>query len=167
MKPTPQWSAQAAPDLEVQGLGIEDANQMMEAAGLAPLDRGTLNALHRAGWHTVEAVIYSERKDLMFKFSIGDKRMEVIDSWRTDLLRLVAPESEPMSTAERVVVNQLRRKMPNETANVSTGEIVKEIRDGNHTELLRENLLELALLVPPGRAYSNELRQWLLEVARG
>lgn len=139
---------------------------MVEAAGFTPLDRGTLNALHRAGWHTADVVIYGERKELLFKGSIGDKRMDAIDAWRTKLLKVVEPEAEPMSTAERAVVNMLRRKMP-ETQSTPLAEVLEAIRDGNHTEHLRELLVELALLVPPGRAYSGELRQWLLEVARG
>lgn len=166
MKEAPQWTAQAAPGLDVAGLNIEDANTMVEAAGFTPLDRGTLNALHRAGWHAASTVIYSERRELLLKCSIGDKRMEAIDRWRTDLLQVVQPESVPMSTAERVIVSLMRRKVP-ETQGVELAEVLATIRDGNHTEHLRELLLELALLVPPGRAHSSELRQWLLEVARG
>lgn len=166
MIPTPQWSVQAGPGLDVAGLNIEDANTMVEAAGFTPLDRGTLNALHRAGWHTADVVIYSERKELLFKGSIGDKRMDAIDAWRTKLLKVVEPDAEPMSTAERVVVNLMRRKVP-ETQATALTEVLGAIRDGNRTESLREYLVELALLVPPGRNYSSEIREWLLEVARG
>ncbi len=166
MSKTPQWTVQAPPGLDVTALNIEDANAMVEAAGDTPLDRGALNAMHRAGWHTADVVIYGECKDLLFKASIGPKRLDLINAWRTSLLKLVEPEAEPMSTAERVLVNLMLRKEP-EIRDTPTAVLVAEIREHEHTEHLRELLVELALLVPPGRAYSSEMRQWLLEVARG
>lgn len=161
-----KWSAAAPPGLDVASLNIEDANVMAEAAGHEPLDRGTLNAMHRAGWHTVEPVIYGERKALLIKASIGDKRLDQIDRWRSALLKLIEPDGETMSTAERVVVNLIRRKEP-EAQVADTAELLTAIREMQGTEHLRELLVELALLVPPGRCYSGELRDWLLEVARG
>lgn len=166
MNKIPQWTTQAPPGLDVAALNIEDANMMVEAAGHTPLDRGALNAMHRAGWHTADVVIYGERKDLLFKASIGPKRLDLIDAWRTSLLKLVEPDAEPMSTAERVLINLMLRKEP-EIRDTPTADLLDAIREHEHTEHLRELLVELALLVPPGRSYSSELRQWLLEVARG
>ena len=160
-----KWSAAAPPGLDVAQLNIEDANVMIEAAGHEPLDRGTLNAMHRAGWHTVEPVIYGERKALLVKTSIGDKRLDQIDRWRSALLKLIEPDGETMSTAERVVVNLMRRRGTGDV--VETADLLEAIRSMDSTEHLRELLVELALLVPPGRCYSGELREWLLEVARG
>lgn len=167
MKEAPQWTVQAPPGLDVSHLNIEEANVMVEAAGFVPLDRGALNAMHRGGWNTADVVIYGERKELLFKGNIGKKRLDLIDAWRSNLLRLVEPDAEPMSTAERVLVNMMRRKIPQQTEGTSTGEILEAIRRFNHTETLREYLLELALLVPPGRPFTSDARQWLLEVARG
>lgn len=157
----PQWTTQEPPGLDLGSTTIDQANEIVGTAGYEPLPRGTMNALYRAGWHQANRVVYGEAKELAFKIGIGDKRMCEIDQWRTALLKVVTPDGEAMSTAERVVVNLMRRKMES----VSTAEVVATIRSENRTEYLRELLVELALLVPP--RIGGETRQWLLEVARG
>jgi hypothetical protein len=164
MSKAPQWSTEAPPKLDLGRTTIDQANEIVGAAGYEPLSRGTLNALYRAGWGAADRVIYGEAKELMFQNCIGVKRMDEVDAWRTGLLSVVTPDGEAMSTAERVVLNLMRRKVP-EVQTVPTDDVLAVIRQDNHTEHLRELLLELALLVPP--RLDGPTRQWLLEVARG
>jgi hypothetical protein len=164
MSKAPQWSTEAPPGLDLGSTTIDQANEIVGAAGYEPLPRGTLNALYRAGWGAADLVIYGEAKELMFKNCIGVKRMGEVDAWRTALLSVVTPDGEAMTTAERVIINLMRRKVP-EVREVPTAALVEEVREHGHTEHLRELLLELALLVPP--RLDGPTRQWLLEVARG
>jgi hypothetical protein len=164
MGKAPQWSAEAPPGLDLGSTTIDQANEIVGAAGYEPLPRGTLNALYRAGWGTADRLIYGEAKELMFKMGIGEKRLREVDAWRSGLLSVVTPDGEAMTTAERVIINLMRRKVP-EVREVPTAAMLEEVREHNHTEHLRELLLELALLVPP--RLDGPTRQWLLEVARG
>lgn len=166
MSKAPQWTTEAPPGLDLGATTIDQANEIVGTAGFQVLPRGTLNALYRAGWGRADLVLYGDAKDLIFKSCIGVKRLEEIDRWRTSLLSVVTPDGEAMSTAERVVVNLMRRKLSDDLRDTPTAEVLAAIRDGNHTEHLRELLVELSLLVPP-RAFAGDMRQWLLEVARG
>jgi len=164
MSNAPQWSTQAPQGLDLGATTIDQANEMVAVAGYEPLPRGTLNALYRAGWGRAQVVVDGEAKDLAFKTGIGAKRLGEVDEWRTGLLDVVTPDGEAMSTAERVMINLIRRKMP-ELREVPTAALLTEVHENNRTEHLREILLELALLVPP--RLNGPTRQWLLEVARG
>lgn len=168
MKKTIQWSTPTPPGVDLGATTLDEANEMVRAAGLEPLPRATLNLLYRTSGASAQRLVTVEPQELAFRYyGIGPKRFQEIDSWRSELLKVATPDAEPMSTAERVLVNTLRRKMPEQTKDASTGDMLEAIRNFNHTETLRDYLLELALLVPPGRDYSSSLRQWLLEVARG
>ena len=164
MSVAPQWSTPAPQGLDLGATTIDQANEMVAVAGFEPLPRGTLNTLYRAGWGRAQTVVDAEAKELAFKMGIGVKRLGEIDAWRTGLLSVVTPDGEAMSTAERVVLNLMRRKVP-EVQAVPTDDVLATIRLGNHTDHLRELLVELALLVPP--RLDGPTRQWLLEVARG
>jgi hypothetical protein len=164
MSKAPQWSTEAPLGLDLGVTTLDQANEMVAVAGYEPLPRGTLNALYRAGWGRAQALIYGEAKDLAFKTGIGVKRLGEVDAWRTGLLSIVTPDGEAMTTAERVIINLMRRKVP-EVREVPTAAMLEEVREHDHTEHLRELLLELALLVPP--RLDGPTRQWLLEVARG
>jgi hypothetical protein len=164
MSKAPQWSTEAPPSLDLGSTTIDQANEIVGAAGYEPLSRGTLNALYRSGWGAADRVIYGEAKELIFKMGIGVKRLDEIDAWRTGLLSVVTPDGETMTTAERVIINLMRRKVP-EVREVPTAALLAEVREHDHTDHLRELLLELALLMPP--RLNGPTRQWLLEVARG
>ncbi len=164
MSKAPQWTTEAPQGLDMGTTTIDQANEMVAVAGYEPLPRGTLNALYRAGWGRVQTVVDGEAKDLAFKIGIGEKRLGEVDAWRTGLLAVVTPDGEAMTTAERVIINLMRRKVP-EVREVPTAALVAEVREHDHTDHLRELLLELALLVPP--RLDGSTRQWLLEVARG
>lgn len=157
MKQTPQWTTEAPPELDLGATTIDQANEVVAAAGSPPLSRGTVNALYRAGWGQASRVVYGDAKELLFKGSIGPTRAREVDAWRTALLQLVRPDGDMLSIAERAVLNMMRRR------GVATD--AAAIRSGQEAQDFRELLLELALMVPP-RPFSSEMRQWLLEVAR-
>lgn len=157
MKQTPQWTTEAPPGLDLGTTTIDQANEVVAAAGFQPLSRGTVNALYRAGWGQASRVMYGETKEILFKGSIGLTRIREVDAWRTALIQLVRPDGDMLSIAERAVHNMLRRR------GVATDAAV--IRSSQEVQDFRELLLELALMVPH-RPFSSEMRQWLLEVAR-
>lgn len=157
------WTLQVAPDAyDLGGTTHDEANEMLAAAGFDPLPRGTLNLLYRSVGPHVQTLVTMPAEQLARRYGVGRLRFQEIDQWRTQLLQLTGPDAEVMSTAERVVVNLMRRKAAGEA---STAELVAAVREGSHTEHLRELLLELALLVP--HHLGGATRQWLLEVARG